>query len=191
MFKKTIFSAIALALLLWVSTSFALAVEIPNFPSCLNPQGDLKASYSSGTHGVVGRTQSYSGSDKVYQLSDATLTQCFCSSNGEGIQTNWWKTSGLTNDEVEILKRSGWFYVPNGALWGLDSEPYLAKNIEYSCLAIGGSVLGTSDSDLKGKVLGLASTGSKEKIYDFWLAGLLLLTYGVWLKRYQLKKKSL
>lgn len=124
---------------LFFGSKNTLAVEIPNFPSCSNPQGTIKVQYNDGTHGIVGDTSSYSGSDTVYQLDSGNLSQCFCSTNGQGIQTNWWKDSSLTEEERQILINSGWIYIPNGALWGLEETAYFAKNANYSCSGNGGN----------------------------------------------------
>lgn len=113
------------------------AATPPDFPLCSNPQGTLKVSYDSGTHGIVGGT-SGTGSDTVYYTGEDTLMQCFCSTNGSGIQTNWWKISSLTQDEIDQLKKLGWTYIPSGANWGLDDSSYMAKNIDYTCGGGGG-----------------------------------------------------
>jgi len=150
---------------------------VPTFPACSNPQGTVKVSYDEGVHGIPGNPSDYSGSDEVRILSGNTLFQCFCSINGDGIQTNWWKVSSLSFDQVEYLLDQGWVYVPNGALWGLDEDPYLAHNSPYECSDPGdddkddnhnddhkdkkkdkkksGDVLG-----IGGQVLGLATTGN-------------------------------
>ena len=99
------------------------ALENPNFPSCLAPTGTVVASYASGTHGIVGSNETYTGSDTVYSLGEGNYVQCFCD-NGRGIQTNWWKTN--TSDE-------NWISIPNGENWGLESGSYLAQNLDYNC----------------------------------------------------------
>jgi hypothetical protein len=119
---------------LFINVQSASAVTVPTFPSCLNPQGTLKVSYSDGTHGVVGDTKTYTGYDAVYKLTDNTLVQCLCPKDGNGIQTNWMKASGFSQSEINTLKNDGWVYIQNGSAWGLDNEPYLAKNIGYSCI---------------------------------------------------------
>ncbi len=121
------------------------AVSTPNFPFCNNPQAPLRVSYRAGTHGIVGSSTALEGSDSVYQASDMTVLQCFCSVNGEGIQTNWWKASSLTEEQVQQLKSEGWNYIPNGGVWGLDSDPYVAKNLNYSCLSRSGDTSGPGD----------------------------------------------
>lgn len=176
--RKNNFSAqiaffISLFLAVFVPSVFA-AVNVPDFPSCVNPQGSVIASYSSGTHGVPGDSTTYSGSDSVYKINNETLTQCLCTDDGDGIQTNWWKVSSLISQEIENLKTQGWVFIPDGTAWGLDSAAYLAKNSKYSCRGIGG-----------GDVLGLATTGNIMVIYGLISTGFLSLTIG-----YLLKKKG-
>ncbi|MBI2009894.1 MAG: hypothetical protein HYS86_01820 [Candidatus Chisholmbacteria bacterium] len=165
-----------------MSVRTAAAQAVPTFPACGSPQGDVKVSYSEGTHGIVGDTATYTGSDAVYTLTDTTLTQCFCTEDASrGIQTNWWKVSSLTEQEIEVLRREGWSFVPNGALWGLGSEPYLAKNSDFACEGgQGGSVLGASTN---GKVLGLATTGSMPLIVGLIALGVVLLVMALKLRR--------
>lgn len=164
---------------LFIAVPKSLAVNIPSFPSCVNPQGEIKVSYESGTHGIPGDLATYSGKDTVYKLSDETLAQCFCAANGDGIQTNWWKVSSLSDPDIQTLKNQGWNYIPNGSLWGLESVPYLAKNSTFSCKGGvgGGEVLGASTTATKG-VLGLASTGNALYIVSVISSGLLLLAAG-------------
>lgn len=172
---------------------------IPSFTSCTNPQGSIRADYPSGTHGIAGETATYSGKDTVYTLSGSTLTQCFCSTNGDGIQTNWWKASSLTPTEISILEREGWIYIPNGVLWGLDQGPYMAKNSTFSCpsSSSGGSSSTTSSSntsesrvggasatnDNTNNVLGLAATGNIQMLLFFLFGGFFFLFLALFLKR--------
>ena len=163
-----------LVLLLYFSFPLSvLAVTPPTFPLCARPQGVIKSDYHEGTHGIAGDTNSYSGHDTVYSLTPDTLTQCFCSVNGAGIQTNWWNVSSLTEDEVNTLKSQGWNYIPNGALWGLEESAYLAQNANYACLpqtqnnstsgnssANNSSTNGTNNSNSSGQVLGTTTAAS-------------------------------
>ncbi len=166
----------------------------PNFPECESPQGLLKVDYPEGIHGVPGDSTTYTGSDTVYNLSEETLTQCFCSTNGNGIQTNWWKISSLTLEEVQILQGLGWVYVPNGAEWGLQEAPYMTYSSEYICKEnpkkrtggevnddppskdkkkhkdSNGEVLGAS-TYIYGDILGLASTGNTKELAILASAG--------------------
>lgn len=179
MTKKSIFLATIVSFVLFLNIfvpySYA-APTPPEFSSCVNPQGTVKADYSSGTHGVPGVTTSYQGSDTVYNISGNALTQCLCTVDGEGIQTNWWKVSSLTSQEIETFKTQGWVFIPDGSAWGLDPVTYLAKNANYSCRGRGG-----------GDILGLASTGNIMIIYGLILIGALSFCIGFLLKRRQTK----
>jgi len=147
------------------------AVTIPTFSNCPNPGGTLKSQYTDGNHGIAGRTAEYTGSDSVYNLTDSTHIQCFCSDSGEGIQTNWWKVSSLSEEDIKILKNEGWIYIPNGALWGYVNEPYMAKNIEYASCQVGPRI--GSVEAAYAEVLGLASTGNIVLIYAVGAVGLI------------------
>lgn len=163
-------------------------MNIPNFPVCSNPQGVMVVSYDSGSHGVVGG-QSYLGNDKVYRIDETNYTQCLCTVDGQGIQTNWWKASSLNDQEVNILKSDGWTYVPNGSVWGLEDSAYIAKNIGYTCVSSNGGTGGGSDTSTSsgnssiGQVLGLAFTGNILLIYLVFGIGILSLFYGQILHR--------
>ena len=174
--KKSIFFAILFSFILFLnSVTYAFAAPIPpEFTSCVNPQGSVKASYSSGTHGVPGDQTTYQGSDSVYNVSGNALTQCLCTVDGEGIQTNWWKISSLTSNEIETLKTQGWVFIPDGSAWGLENSSYLAKNSNYACRGTGGA---------GGDVLGLASTGNIKTIYLLLNLGFLSLTAGYLLNK--------
>lgn len=175
----------------------SLAVSTPSFPICLNPQGTIKASYSSGTHGIVGDSKEYKGSDSVYQLSDDTFTQCFCAEDGSGIQTNWWNVSGLSDPEIQVLKNLGWQYVPSGALWGLENASYVAQNSSYSCKGISDRTAGSSASSDSGRggtdggsvlaaatsILGLAQTGNISFIYSLFGVGFTSILLGFTLRK--------
>lgn len=207
------FYFIVLAVMFLNMTNFAYANVAPQYPSCVNPQGELIASYDSGVHGIVGSTHTYIGSDKVYRISQTQTTQCFCDENTNGIQTNWLKTDQLTEDEIRSLELSGWIIVADGSAWGLDEGQYLAKNSNFSCKSstdsssrstssssssssssngVGGTEIRTVVNNIGGKVLGLASTGSASHIYSLWLYGLSALTAGVflaWVHKHILGKK--
>lgn len=130
---QALFITLLTIITLLFGSNQVFAVEIPNFPSCLNPQGTIKVAYNEGAHGIIGDTRQYTGKDTVYQLDNGNLTQCFCSIDGQGIQTNWWKDGSINAQERQILINSGWKYIPNGALWGLEEAFYFAKNANYSC----------------------------------------------------------
>ncbi len=126
-----------LGLLLPLTSLAVSELVVPNFPACTSPTGSLKISYDSGIHGIVGDTNTYVGSDQVYIVNDSQLSQCFCSSAGNGIQTDWWKVSSLSQSQIATLEKLGWIFVPSGSAWGLDDSPYMAKNFPYSCLTGG------------------------------------------------------
>lgn len=169
-------------------------VTLPSFPNCKNPQGSIKVTYSEGTHGIPGNSSIFVGSDSVYTLTTDTTLQCFCPVQGDnGIQTNWWKVSELSIDQIESLVALGWVYIPNGAEWGLDEEPYLAFNISYDCKdedkkkdkkhhhddndedddkRIGG-ILGATGTG--GQILGLAATGSTTTVLLPLISGTIAL----------------
>jgi hypothetical protein len=111
------------------------AATTPDFPSCSNPQGSLKVSYPDGVHGIPGSGSTYTGSDSVYTVSPSALTQCFCSIEGAGIQTNWWKIGSLSQEDIDYLKNLGWVYIPDGSIWGLEAASYMAFNSNYNCAA--------------------------------------------------------
>jgi len=146
------------------------SAEVPNFPSCLSPQGNLKVSYDSGIHGIVGQSGEFSGTDQVYTVSDTTLIQCFCASSGAGIQTDWWKMNSLSQDQIDQLVKLDWVYIPDGSAWGLESTAYLAKNSNYNCLpattsgggGVGGGSTPVCDSAKPGtpNLLSVVRTGS-------------------------------
>lgn len=184
----------------------AHALTTPTFPACANPQGIVKVEYSEGAHGIAGDTNPHTGTDSVYTLNADTLTQCFCSIYGNGIQTNWWKVSSLTDEEVDILKKEDWIFIPDGALWGLEAAPYLAKNNPYGCepqesvqgastnnssnnqsdpsqnsssQTSSGDVLGAT-TNAAGSVLG--ATGNASLFYLSGIMGIFFLSTGLWLK---------
>lgn len=192
--------ALSLALTFPIKVS---AVETPQFPLCVNPSGTLKASYDSGVHGIVGDTNSHSGSDKVYSVNENQLIQCFCSDDGTGIQTNWLKVGQISDQERKAYENDGWIFVPNGSLWGLEDTSYVAKNHAYSCQNTsrggsdglsdgksdgksdgqGGLSQGYSASNGIGGVFGLASTGDVSIALSFFLGGVVLLILGLTLRR--------
>jgi hypothetical protein len=183
---------IVLSLILQSGKVFAY--EIPNFTSCLNPQGQLIASYETGTHGIAGKPGLFEGKDVVYKVSENAVTQCFCPTNGSAVQTNFWKIPALSESEIKTLEAQGWIYIPNGALWGLDSAPYLAKNSDYSCKSSGGGSSSSSGSSSSGsggavsgsggigQVLGLASTGNTVFVLGTALTSGISLLLGLILK---------
>lgn len=115
--------------------SQAQALTPPNFPTCVNPEGQIKIEYTDGQHAIVGKYDgTVNGHDTVYTLNESSLTQCLCTVDGVGTQTNWWKVSSITDDDRKLLENSGWYYIPDGSQWGLEATPYMAFNTTYSCL---------------------------------------------------------
>lgn len=188
--KKILFTITLYILFQLFTVSSILATDVPNFPTCLNPQGDLIVSYSNGVHGVPGDSASYTGSDAVYKISDNALTQCLCTVNGNGIQTNWWKISSLDDGQLNYLKSQGWIFIPNGQVWGLEDSSYMALNFDYNCQTpqsggnsnsgpSGGSSSSSNSSQstsTAGQVLGLASTGNIVVLYAAFLLGFIFIS---------------
>jgi hypothetical protein len=203
---KKYFAILIALLMIFVSVAAkpAAAISAPEFPFCLNPQGTVVASYKEGSHGIVAYSTAFSGSDVVYKLANSNVMQCFCDTSGNGIQTNWLKAAGASEDDIKSMQAQNWTYVPNGSAWGLEDVPYFAKNSFFNCKpSIGGgsggdgrssgsasSASSSSSNDLAGKVLGLAFTGSSEYIFNLWLYGLVATAFGVWMKRFITRKKS-
>ncbi len=177
--KNKLIVAISLFILTTISVrpAFADGAVLPDFGSCLNPQGDVIASYENGKHGIVGKTKEVIGSDSVYKSSSNGVTQCFCPINGDGIQTNWYKVSNVSPKDINVLKSQGWTYIVNGSSWGLEDAPYLAKNSKFACK-------GSSTTYNTENVLGLASTGDGETIYALILSGAAFLISGIILRRF-------
>lgn len=179
---KKLAPALLLFSLLFMPKNIHAQVNSPSFPACVNPQGTKIVDIGTGTHGIPGDQNTYSGSDKVYALGNDNYMQCFCSVDGNGIQTNWWEASALSGDQISILKTEGWIEVPTGAAWGLKDSPYLAKNAGFSCGGTGGGG-NVQGAGVIGQVLGLAFTGNMGYIYAFSGMGLLLLTLGYFITR--------
>ncbi len=180
-----------LFLLTFVFAGAAGAQTPPYFPVCSNPQGTLKIEYDSGIHGIPGDPNAYTGSDSVYTLDGDRTMQCFCSEAGNGIQTNWWRVETLDQEEIDTLVKLGWTFIPDGSVWGLNNEAYMALSSSYSCGSsslgssgnsdFGGTVLAASVST--GSVLGLASTGDIIIFYGLIVLGFASILLGVLLKR--------
>ncbi len=182
------------------------AVTISTFPSCLNPQGEVKV-VNEGTHGIPGDPNAYTGHDVVYYLTEDTVLQCLCPENGKGIQTNWWRVPHLAQQEIDSLVQQGWIYIPNGTAWGLEDDPYLAQNIPFSCIggkggggnggsssggggspsssSSGGQGGGEITSQAVSHVLGLASTGNSSTLYILFITGFSLLLSGIYIRHIQ------
>jgi hypothetical protein len=141
---KHLASFIAVIVLgLFSAVSPVRANSIPSYPSCTSPSGTLKVSYATGTHWIPIESFLREGSDAVYTLSDTSLLQCYCDLAGHGIQTNWWKISGMSQSDIDTYAGQGWIYIADGSVWGLDASPYLALNSNVSCA--GGGNGGYSD----------------------------------------------
>ena len=173
--KKQVLTAALLTLTVLINAAHVAAYTVPSFPSCVNPQGSLKVSYSNGIHGIVVQGEK-TGADAVYSINADMVMQCFCpTDSGNGIQTNWLKASGLSSEDRRVLTNNGWTYISNGADWGLDSAEYYAKNIAYVCGMKGG--LST------GEILSLASTGNTALLQLLAIVGIVSLASGVVLER--------
>jgi len=157
---------------------------VPPQATCITPQGEKIASYQNGTHGIVGDSNNFVGRDDVYSLGEAGALQCFCATDGSGVETIWW--SSFPQDRVDELTASGWIFVPNGSLWGLAAKPYLAKNTRYLCSSdITGGVGGSSTTNQSGQILGastLAATGGKGVLLTLMFGSFSLLMFGLLLK---------
>jgi LPXTG-motif cell wall-anchored protein len=175
---KSLIIAISFVSVLLSSARPAYAVSTPNFGSCVNPQGKVIASYTSGKHGIVGIMGEVSGSDSVYQSSSTGVTQCFCPEDGKGIQTNWYDVSNVSQKDIDILKKEGWTYFATGSKWGLKDVPYVAKNADYACNKTAVKKSKTTE------VLKLASTGETQTIYVFLLSGAAFLITGLILRKF-------
>ncbi len=187
--KNLFVIVLSIVLMLSAYVPSALAANEPSFPTCVNPQGQVKASYESGSHGVVGDPKTYSGKDTVYSLNGGNQTQCLCPVNGSGIQTNWMKASNLSENEISIFVNQGWILVADGSAWGLDQGTYLAKNISYSCSSNQGGTSSSSSSsnsnDSKNagasatnSIFSLANTGNIVFIASVFILGFFLLIAG-------------
>lgn len=183
--KRSILASIIalVAVFLTFGATGSYAYVRPTFPSCLNPQGQVQVYYNDGTHGVPGDSKTYSGYDAVYYLTDESSTQCLCANDGSGIQTNWWKVSSLTQNEITQLTYQGWTYVPDGSVWGLQHAPYLAQNSRYTCTGGNGGGSG-------GQVLGLASTGNTTFITSIAFFGLIFVSAGLVLTKFRHKDQK-
>jgi hypothetical protein len=109
----------------------------PSFPSCPQAGGTVIASYDSGTHWIAGEDSLREGSDKVYQLEDGNVVQCFCPTDQTnlGIKTDWLDAKDMTAEEKQSYVDQGWILINNGADFGLEAHCYLAKNTSFSCNA--------------------------------------------------------
>ena len=169
---RFLFSALITLSLVVGSTAPVKAVTPPDFPACSSQiTAPVIASYSNGTHGVPGDSNTYTGKDTVYALDGKNkVVQCLCIDNGNGIQTNWWKVSSLVDSDIKILQNLGWILVQNGSAWGLDADPYMAKNSAYSCGSkAGGTGGGDNITTTTANLIGLAGTGNAAMLFNLFL----------------------
>lgn len=190
--RKALLSLFTFFFLAGVNATPAFAVSLTDFPSCVNPQGSVIAHYDHGDHAIIGNPKIQTGSDTVYQVSNNMVVQCFCPENGgTGVQTNWYKTSALSESEISVMKKEGWNYY-NGEGWGLGNTGYLAKNVEYACkgtpsctptptVTITPSPTVVTTTPTK-PVLGLATTGNIVFIYSLITVGTFTLISGLLLR---------
>lgn len=188
-FIQSVFAVLLVVVSALSVAKSANAATTPNFPSCIAPTGSLKVNYDSGVHGIPGDSNTYTGKDSVYTISENALTQCFCPTNGAGIQTNWVKAGVYSENDVKVLTAQGWIYVPTGKVWGLEDTPYLAKNESYSCRGsetrVGGASDSKSNSSNNSGVLGLASTGNFTVLVGSAILGAIFLLVGIFFRRNQ------
>lgn len=190
--KKYILSLIFSVLLFAFWPVIANAASAPSYPTCVNPQGNLRVTYNDGLHGIAGMLNEKYGSDKVYEITGTdSLMQCFCPTDGEGIQTNWWKAGNLTDDEIKVFKSQGWNYIADGSAWGLDNAQYLAINSTYNCRPVTTSNNTGSSSENKTEIssvnnpvqkfLNFASTGNTYFLYLLIFTGSALILTGLFI----------
>jgi hypothetical protein len=166
--KKLLITAFVVSSLFAGAVAPVSADTAFDFGTCVNPQVSASQVNYGSSHGVVGKSPRYSGVDKIYKFENGNVMQCLCPDQGKGIQTNWLKSEGYSEKDINVLKKQGWIYVATGSSWGLADVPYMAKNIEYSCRE-------------ESKVL--AATGVSVAIYGLILAGVFSLIAGLLLKR--------
>ena len=149
---------------------------------CITPTGARIVTYLDGTHGIAGDLATFTGKDEVFALGNDDALQCFCATDGSGVDTIWW--SSFPQDKVDELTASGWIFVPNGSLWGLAAKPYLAKNTNYTCSTDTKTGTGGTSSNDSGQVLGstLAATGGKGTLLGLIYASVALFLAGIFLK---------
>lgn len=148
MIQKLFLIVLALIVISITSAPVAEAATAPQFPSCENASGTVIAEYDTGVHGIPGKTGTYTGSDKVFVVTEDQILQCYCPDSGsQGIQSNWWKYQDISESDLKIFIKTGWVHILDGSLWGLDNSSYLVQNIPFSCSGTGGSSDSQDDSD--------------------------------------------
>lgn len=198
LYKRFLYLAFIIYAVTYPKVTHADQINIV-FPSCLNPGISADITYTSGTHGIAGDNATYSGSDNVYKLEANTrVLQCFCGSNGQGIQTNWIKVDAISQEQLQSLIRQGWVEIPFGTDWGLDNSAYLAKNDSYACIGTAlvqsataintnSSASQNNNSAAPGNNSVFATLASTGNIISFFLtlsAGVLLLILGLMIRKY-------
>src|SRR3989344_4286519 len=131
--KKGWLVLLGLFLVLFTRVAFAHQ-PLPSFPACdQQTENGNYAHYDYGMHQIVGNGL-VEGSDDVYSLGDGNYFQCYCPVEGNnGMQTNWWQVPELAQELINNYVSDGWLFEASGTVWSLDSGPYLAKNVEFSC----------------------------------------------------------
>ena len=101
----------------------------------------------------------------------------------------------MTQDEIDTLVNLGWYFIPDGSLWGLDPEPYMALNSTYACggessngssgssSGSQGTVLAAAATSQGGSVLGLADTGDLVTLYGLSVLGFASIILGTLLQK--------
>jgi uncharacterized membrane protein YgcG len=187
---------------LFYAPSVYAEYQVPTtFTSCHNPVGSIKADYPTGQHAIVGVIGLKNGSDKVFAVGSDNYTQCYCPTEGNtGVKTNWLAAGNIPKEDQNVLITQGWVYISNGADWGLSQQPYLAKNIEFSCSGgdrggdggtSGGGQGGGGGTSGGGEVLGistLANTSSDVSKYQILLT--ILLSVGLIAYGYKIQKNA-
>lgn len=190
----------ALSCLVFFSLKPAFA-QTPPQATCITPTGEKIVTYLEGIHGVAGNLNPFTGKDDVFNLGNDDALQCFCATDGTGVETIWWSSfQDLTQEEIDSLISQGWIFVPDGSLWGLATKPYLAKNTNFACSQTtttssnpSQSSSDTSQSSTPGQVLGvstLAQTGGKGLIITLIYTAFSWLVLGLLLKLLSFKKHS-
>jgi|SRR3989344_2425443 len=173
------------------------SLAVPPQATCITPTGKKIVTYLEGIHGVPGNLAAFTGSDEVFNLGNNDALQCFCATNGTGVETIWWSSfTGLTQAEIDNFVAQGWVFVPNGSAWGLSQKPYLAKNTNFFCsppTTTSSSPSGPSQtSTTPGDVLGiqtLAQTGGKGLITLLIFGSTAWLLLGILLRILSSKKE--
>ena len=179
-------TALSIVLLLTTTPVYAQEQQPVSSPqiTCITPTGEKIATYSDGIHGIVGDFRTFTGEDEVFALGNGDALQCFCATDGSGVETIWW--SSFPEDRIDELTTSGWIFVPNGSLWGLEPKPYLTKNTNYACsTSIGGTATELRVNGDSGQVLGentLAATGGKGILLALIFFSSSLLIFGILFK---------